>query len=382
MSNTDKARALAQKGETYRQQGEYDKAINCFNQAIDILNKLKLKLKYKHKHKPLHAWLLAHRGAAYLQAGNTENRGLAIKDLTQSIDLRCTFWAYAQLGEAYRLKLYHQLIFNHSDDKASDKIIKEELDEVIKEEFDKAVKEELDKIHKKAFDKTSNKALDAFNKAIELSDDDEAKAWAYAHRGVVYRFKAAEQKKPEYYQYAVNDFTKAIELSDDYAWAYAYRATVNMILGNNSDGSFDPSNDACQAICLDPTVFGNKKDTELALHHYLNKSYKAAISACKRALEKNPEDLFASYLLAASVVHRNDDGVAEAKAEIEQARYVCHKMAGAALYTLAGLDMLEKNKKQALRRVKQAMELSHEPHELLYRDESFSDEDFKALLGS
>jgi tetratricopeptide (TPR) repeat protein len=173
-------------GDMYSKNGDYDKAITEYTQAI--------------RFDPNNDVAYTNRGLAYLRAGNYDK---ALKDFNKVIRLVANdAGAYNNRGKTYL----------HKDD--YDKAIKD---------FNKAIRfahndagaynnRGMAYLNKDDF----NEALKDFDKAISLNPNS---AYVYRNRGAVYVRKANYDK-------AIKDFTQAIHLNPNSAYAYCSRGAV------------------------------------------------------------------------------------------------------------------------------------------------------------
>lgn len=83
--NPDDTRAIAQRGETYRQMEHFDAALADFDRAIEL--------------NPDYIWAIAHRGETYYQMKRYED---ALNDFNRAIELNPDYiWAIAHRGVTY-----------------------------------------------------------------------------------------------------------------------------------------------------------------------------------------------------------------------------------------------------------------------------------------
>jgi len=83
--NPDDTRAIAQRGETYRQMEHFEAALADFDRAIEL--------------NPNYAWAIAHRGETYYQMKRYEE---ALDDFNRAIELNPDYiWAIAHRGVTY-----------------------------------------------------------------------------------------------------------------------------------------------------------------------------------------------------------------------------------------------------------------------------------------
>ena len=171
------------RGLTYGEKGDYDRAIKDFNMAIDL--------------NPHYAYAYNNRGAAYRSKGNFDR---AIEDCSKAIKLKSNYAEpYSNRGAAYREK--------------------GEIDRAIAD-YDKAIdlKPDFVEAHYNrgiAYGEKGDydRAIQDYTKAIEHKPD---LAVAYNNRGNAYY-----QKRK--YQCAIEDYTEAIEHKPDLAVVYSNR---------------------------------------------------------------------------------------------------------------------------------------------------------------
>ncbi|GAB4459995.1 MAG: hypothetical protein OHK0037_06410 [Elainellaceae cyanobacterium] len=188
--NAGDFRAIANRGETYRQMDEYDAALVDFNRAIELNNN--------------YAWAIASRGETYREI---EKYDLALADFNRAIELDSDYdWAIASRGLAYRQ------IGNYDAALA---------------DFNRAI--ELNNRYACAIANRGetyrllqqyDQALADFSRAIELDND---YAWAIANRGQTYRQMGR-------YEEALVDFNRAIELGNRSAWVFTHRGETYRLL--------------------------------------------------------------------------------------------------------------------------------------------------------
>ena len=190
------------------QQGDYDKAIEHYTEAI------KLNPNYARAHN--------NRGVAYY---NTKDFKYAMVDYTEAIRLNPNFFqAYNNRGSVYYAK------------KQYDKAIKE---------YDEAIK--LNPNYARAYynrgvtyalTRRYNKAIEDYTRVIELNPNN---AEAYYIRGIAYSAKGKYNK-------AIEDYTKAVELNPNNTEAYYVRG-----IAYNAKGEYDKGiADFSKAIELNP----------------------------------------------------------------------------------------------------------------------------------
>jgi tetratricopeptide (TPR) repeat protein len=111
--NPNYAWAIAHRGETYYQMKRYEEALDDFNRAIEL--------------NPDYIWAIAHRGATYEYMGRYEE---ALTDLNRAIELKPDYaWAFAHRSRNYQeMKCYEESLADFDRAIALDKtIVKERL---------------------------------------------------------------------------------------------------------------------------------------------------------------------------------------------------------------------------------------------------------------
>jgi len=215
------ARSFNNRGNVYGQIKEYSKAVDDFNNAME------LELNNRQK-----ATILSNRGRVY---GKLKEYAKALQDFRKAIEIRPDYALAYQNRASLYLKLKNNI-------KAM-------------QDFNRAI--ELKADNAKAYagrgvvhfrSKDYSEALQDFNKAIEINPD---LAPAYMGRGMVYA-------KSEDYSEALQDFSKVIELKPDYAKAYNNRGITYMKMRLRSEGCADLKK-ACQLGECKGLSLANKK---------------------------------------------------------------------------------------------------------------------------
>ena len=232
------------RGNAYRNIGNFTAAIQDFNEAIVLSPKL--------------TEAYTNRGNAYR---HTDNFDRAIEDFNKAIDLDPEFTeAYTNRGVAYR----------HTG--KSKKAIKD---------YSKAI--DLDPENATAHNNRGNayrhtgkskKAIEDYNKAIDLDPEN---ATAHNNRGNAYRNTGDFDR-------AIKDFNKAIDLDPENATAHNNRGNAYRHTGNFAAAIQDYS----KAIDLDPenaTAYNNRG---VAYHHTGN--FDGAIEDFNKAIDLDPEN--------------------------------------------------------------------------------------------
>jgi len=187
------------RGITYLNKGELDKAISEFNKAVEL--------------NPSIAKVYYNRGIAYGRKGQYDR---AISDNNKAIELNPKYeWAFYNRGLAY----YYKGKLDQSIDDFSKTI---EIDPRI----DKAYFNRGLAYHDKA---QLDKAISDYTKAIELAPKH---LYAYNNRGNAYRAKGQ-------YDQAISDYTKAIEIDSGIAIVYDNRGYVYNKIGQQDKACSD-----------------------------------------------------------------------------------------------------------------------------------------------
>lgn len=232
-------------GKTMSEKGDYQKAIDQFGQAIEIM--------------PEYAEAYNHRAIAYYRLQDYE---ASVKDWTRAIELEpenAIFWRNLGLGYHY-FQDYEQAINSFS--------IAIELDPGFAAAFNGRAGTYYTVNH-------YERAITDYERATEL---DPGRA-LYRHN-LAYTYYYLQQ-----YDQAIDNFTKAIELAPNYASAYNGR-------GNAFDQRQDYEaaiNDYLQAIELAPDL-ASAYYYNLGLTYSNLNDYEQAIVMFDRSIERNPED--------------------------------------------------------------------------------------------
>ncbi|RKZ78245.1 MAG: hypothetical protein DRR19_26730 [Candidatus Parabeggiatoa sp. nov. 1] len=173
---------------------------------------------------------LSRRGETFLLEGKYDE---AVSIFSRLIADNPTPWVYAHRGEAYRL----QKSFNNALDDFNNAL---NFPSPEQKDYAWAYAHKGETLRDMGMDE---KAREEFTTAIEICND--VYAWAFAHRGAAYDLRQPSNRKP-----ALEDFNKAIELYNDYAWAYAWRSWVYLLMGKGTRAYYD----LLQAITLDCNI--------------------------------------------------------------------------------------------------------------------------------
>lgn len=235
------------RGVTYRNLNDPQKAIADFNQAVAL--------------NPHYAWAYGNRGITYRSLKQYDD---ALRDFNQALQLDDTMdWVYVGRGEVYR----HVKSYQHA-----------------LADFDRAIA--LDPGYAQAYAsrgrvyrylKKYERALQDFDHALEI---DPEIIWAYGQRGEVHRFMGQ-------YKRAIGDYDKAIELADatGYFWAYGSRGLAYYFLGDFDRAMADFN----LAITLSPSpTYAWGYAERGRLYRHLRK-YNEALADFNRALEIDPD---------------------------------------------------------------------------------------------
>ena len=243
-----RAVALDWRGYLYRRLGEYDKAREDLDEAIDLAQEKE-------------AEYFADRGLLYCQIGRYEE---ALVDFAEAIQLKSDDeWYIASRSNIYcQIERYEEALedIEHAielspDDEwyiANRGVTYRHMGRYYRERYkdDKAIE-------------YFEKALTDFNYAINLKPDDE---WYVANRGLAYRhmrhyeealrdFNQSLKIKPDEewylanrgeiyrliacYKEALADFNRAVELKSDYSWAIAHRGETYRQMGSYEEALSD-----------------------------------------------------------------------------------------------------------------------------------------------
>lgn len=299
---------LNRQGEQRRISGDHTGAIEAFDEVL--------------AQAPDNTWTLAHRGAAKSAMGLFQQRKGeanaptgAIEDLERALELKDGqyAWARAQLGEAYRCVARDSFPFLMK---------KERYDELLA---------------------LTEKAELAFTHVL-ADDSHQDDAWALAHRGaaraliyVVQLHKAQQQGSRRasagagYDVLAEQDFQQAISLNPGYSWAlasYGFLLTLKK--------QFGAARVLADRAAATDTFHRLHIARTMAQLFYYEEQWDQAITQGSEAVRANPEDFLARYILAASMVQRDDSPLAHAF--LETSRRQLLEVRSLVNYLLASID--------------------------------------------
>lgn len=277
---------LAQQAETLRLSGTYEQAIEIFE---------RLQKKY-----PDNDWVNAHLGSTYY---HLMDYGKAEDYLKKAIHKSNKYlWAYAQLGETYRLRA----ITEHNQRQ-----------------------------------KYVELAIDNFQKALDdKSPEDCNYAWALAHLGATHRLyitkgisqflkepisqqpntenSGGKEKIKQHAEDALKCLNRAIELMPTYAWAWGMRSTIYRLAQDYENSFWDLEVEALTAPNIEimqqsssPVPFLQSGRVSLYEHAFLSfyltknqsnpdekkRHYLRAIAFLQQALILSPGDLTAKLMI-------------------------------------------------------------------------------------
>lgn len=307
-SNGSQVANLNRQGEQRRISGDYTGAIEAFDAVL--------------AQAPDNTWTLAHRGAAKSAMGLLQQRKGepnaptgAIEDLERALELKGGqyAWARAQLGEAYRC--------------------------VARDNFPLLMKRER---YDELLALTEKAELSFTHVLSDESHQDDA--WALAHRGaaraliyVVQLHKAQQQGSRRassgegYDVLAEQDFQQAISLNPGYSWAlasYGFLLTLKK--------QFSAARGLADRAAATDTFHRLHIARTMAQLSYYEEQYDRAITEASEAVRANPEDFLARYILAASMVQRDDTPLAHAF--LETSRRQLLEVRSLVNYLLASVD--------------------------------------------
>jgi len=239
------ARAIANRGATYREIEQYSEALSDFKRAIEL--------------EPEDKWAIAQRGETYQLM---ERYPEAIADFNRAVEIDPEDeWAIAIRGETYQLmERYPEAIADFN--------LAIELDPEYQQVI--AIRGETYRLMK-----CYAEAIADFNRAIELDSEDE---WATASRGKTYQLM-------ECYSEAIADLNRAIELDPEYKWAIAQRGITYRLIERYAEAIIDFN----RAIELDP-----KYRDAIVIRgetYQVTGRYTEAITDFSRAIELAPEHM-------------------------------------------------------------------------------------------
>ena len=231
------------RGNAYRRQQKYDKAIADYNRALAL--------------EPNHRWAYVNRGNAYRRQQKYDK---AIADYNRALALEPNHrWAYVNRGLVhYERQEYDKAIADYNRALTLEPnyrwaYVNRGLVHYERQEYDQAIADYnralvLEPNYQWAYVNRGNayrrqqeydKAIADYNRALTL----EPHKWTYINRGILYHER-------QEYNKAIADYNRALNISPDYVKAYKYRSRS----------------------------YSNKQE------------YAKAISDCNRALEIDPDD--------------------------------------------------------------------------------------------
>ncbi len=225
--------AIASRGETYRRMEQYEEALADFDRAIALNEK--------------YSWAIASRGATYQALRRYEE---ALADFDRAIALNEKYdWAIASRGEMYRLMGRYE------------------------------------------------EALADFDRAIALNED---YSWAIASRGMTYRLMKR-------YEEALADFDRAIALDENYGWVIARRGETYRLMGRYEEALADLD----RAIALDEKYSGAIANRGAI--YLLMKRYEEALADFDRAiaLDENYGWVITSRGITYELMKRYEEALAD-----------------------------------------------------------------------
>ncbi|NEQ35854.1 MAG: tetratricopeptide repeat protein [Okeania sp. SIO3I5] len=256
--NPKLAKAYNDRGIVYRKQGKYEKAIADYNQAIQI--------------NPEDADYYNNRGIVYKKQGEYEK---ALADYSQAIQLNPEYhYAYYNRGIAY-----------------------DDLGEY-------------------------EKALADYNQAIQINPED---ADYYNNRGIVY-------KKQGEYEKALADYNQAIQINPEDADYYNGRGNVYSDQGEYEKALADYN----QAIQLNPKY--HHAYNSRGLVYYNQRKYEKALANYNQAIQLNPK--YSSPYYNRGLIHKRNKNTEKAISDFEKAAEL-HKQEGDKKWYQNSLDKLK-----------------------------------------
>ncbi|RLG44327.1 MAG: hypothetical protein DRN81_04785 [Thermoproteota archaeon] len=240
---------LVNRGFSFCNLGQYEKAINDFNKAIEI--------------DPSDAVAYTNRGTAYDNLGQYDK---AIDDYNKAIEINSRYAeAYNNRGNVYhKLGQYNKAI----------------------QDYNKAI--EINPNYAKAYNNRGTayadlnqyqQAMENYNKAIKLNPN---YAEAYYNRGITYHYDLGQYDK------ALKDYNKAIEINPDFVNAYYNRGNIYYDLGQYDRAINDYSKvielNLHLAINLNLAIVYIKR----GIAYYNSGQYDKAISDFRRFCELAP----------------------------------------------------------------------------------------------
>lgn len=288
--NPEDTWALAYQGETYRLRKRYPEALMALDQAIALDEK--------------NDWAIASRGQVYQAMKRYEE---ALVDFDRAIALNENYsWAIAHRGVTYRLMEQYEKALGDFDQAIA---LNENNNWAI------ANRGETYRLMERY-----EEALVDFDRAVAL---DENYSWAIANRGLTYRLM-------ERYEEALRDFDRAVALNENYSWAMANRGETYRLMKRYGEALVDFD----RAIALDEKDDWLLYDRALLQHligrqDYFHRDISAAIAIAQSELERSVEQNDNFYRLRFNIaLYLLADGSTEAaQAEYTQLLSECHIVA-------------------------------------------------------
>lgn len=251
LSGKNLAFAFYKRGNAYSQKGDYDRAIQDYDQAIRL--------------NPGHAIAFSNRGVAYARKGDYDR---AIQDYNQAIRLDPKHAdSFSNRGVAYRRK--------------------EDYDRAI-QDYDQAIR--LNPKHVSAWYNRGNayrrkgdydRAIQNYDQAIRLNPK---YANAFSNRGVAYARKGDNDR-------AIQNYDQAIRLNPNYVNAFYNRGNAYRRKGDYERAVLDYD----QVIRLNPKHANAY--TNRGLMHFYQGQFTAAVPDFSKAVEFTPTNLYRILLL-------------------------------------------------------------------------------------
>ena len=196
---------------------------------------------------------------------------------------------------------------------------------------------------------TSSKlnCIDGFTAALEgkASFSPAQQAWLHAHRGAAHTLMFSMKPDAASFSQAKDDFTRARQLLNPYAWSLQFEAFLHAVRGEVGD--FEVARSLLRQIKTDDSMTQSSLNRSLAMLYSYDQETDAAKESVRKGLEAvrlDPEDCTAAYFSAASLHFLNKRRVVSEElftSALESARVRAMNAISQASALLAGIGILQ-----------------------------------------